>query len=149
MTTISEMYDRVKSINVKNELPFLVQKTSYDIEALNKNQLYHGLRSDGYEIHPPYANKYYSRKKRAMNQKAGAGIPDLFLTGSFYKGFQVSVTKDTFEVDSVNDKSSSLKSKYSDKIFGLTNDSKREYALGAFFTALKEYIETGTGLKFR
>lgn len=149
MGTIKNLFDKVSNLDLRGQVPEIVKQTSYEIEALNKEQLYNGEDSEGYELAPPYSNKYYSRKKRSMNSKPGAGIPDLFLTGSFYKGFGVLVDNDSFEVDSVDSKSEKLKSKYGKKIFGLQQKNKTVYSLGVFFNGVKDYIEQTTGLKFK
>jgi len=149
MGTIKNLLDKVSSLDLRGQVPEIVKQTSFEIEALNKEQLYRGEDSQGYELSPLYRNKYYSRKKRSMNPKAGAGVPDLFLTGAFYKGFGVLVDPDTFEVDSVDSKSEKLKTKYGQKIFGLQPKSKGIYSSGVFFNGIKEYIQNITGLNFK
>lgn len=146
--TIAEMHRRVKSIQLRQEVPKIVENTSYEIEALNKLQLNQGLSSDGDKIKIRYRSNSYAKKKNQLNPAPGFGVPDLFLTGSFYKGIGVVVRGYSYEIDSKDEKSSRLEKKYGKQIFGLTPEHKSEYAKGVLFNGIKSYIEIKTGLKF-
>lgn len=150
MGTIKSVLDKFSKVNLSIQVPNLIEKTAFEIEALNKEQLYRGEDSEGYQLHPTYKNKYYARKKRQMNPKPGHGIPDLFYTGSFYKYFGVIVDKSqgTFRIDSTDSKTESLKKKYGEKIFGLQPKSKAIYK-EFLQKELKEYIESVTGIKLK
>lgn len=140
MTTIKGMLDKVKSLDLRSEVPVILQRTSYEIESLNKEQLYnYGVDSTGTKL-KEYSSEYYAREKNYDNPRPGKGIPDLFVTGAFYKGFGVVVSSKKFIIDSTDSKSASLEARYGSKIFGLTADNKKVYALGVFYAELKKYV---------
>lgn len=157
MTTIRGMLEKVRELNrqLPTEIPRIVQQTSYEIETLNKQQLYnYGVRSSATGVNSkvdklsPYKSKYYAKEKNIMNPRPGYGVPDLFLTGKFYQGFTVVVKQNSFEVDSVDSKSESIKKRYGDDIFGLTGYNTKVYALGVFYTQFKKFVTLKTGLEF-
>ena len=149
MTTIRGMLNKLEKLDVAGESIRIIQRTSYEAEALNKEQLYnYGVRRDGTKIKPEYKSAYYDREKNYMNRRPGYGTPDLFLTGSFFKGFTVSIDNYSLKIDSLDSKSEGLKARYSADIFGLTLDNRRVYAIGIFYTELKKYITLNTGLPF-
>src|SRR5690606_11492620 len=115
----------------------------------NQEQLYlSGIDADG-ETLDHYRNTEYADLKATMNPNPGKGTPDLNLTGSFYRGFEVAVTKDEFTIGSTDPKTDWLEERYGEKIFGFTPDSRKRYALGVFHDAVKLYITQVTGLKFK
>lgn len=148
MTTIAAMLERVKSLELRDSVPTIIQEQAKTVIAYNQRQLYdHGQRADGEQLQD-YRSEFYAIEKNRRNAKPGFGVPDLYDTGSFYRSMQLDVDKKTFELDSTDPKSSDLKKKYGDAIFGLTPISAGQYARGEFFASLKEYIERKTGLKF-
>jgi hypothetical protein len=145
------MLEKVKDLNrdLPTAIPAIILQTSYEIELLNKQQLYnYGVDSTGKKL-KKYINDTYAKEKNYMNRRPGFGQPDLFFTGKFYKGFTVNVNKTHFKVDSVDFKSEKLKDQYGDKIFGLTKSNIKVYALGVFYTELQKFITIKTGLIFR
>lgn len=146
MSTIQALLDAVRQINLREEVPKIIEQTSYEITALNQQQLYSGLDSKGNKI-GKYKSNSYATKKSAKNSKPGFGVPDLFVTGTFYKGMGVVVKGDTFENNSVDIKTSKLIEEYGEGIFGLTDESKAEYAQNTLFEGIKKYITSKTGLK--
>lgn len=146
MSTIQALLDAVRQINLRDEVPKIIEESKEKIEAFNQMQLYSGLDSKGNKIRS-YRNKSYAYKKSTINPKPGLGTPDLKLTGKFYRGMKVIVTSSTFEVDSVDGKTSDLIEKYGEGIFGLTEESKTEYAQNTLFEGIKNYITSKTGLK--
>lgn len=147
MGTIKALYDRVNQVDLRNEVPRIITDTSFEIEALNKEQLYSGLSVDGLKIEP-YKDNRYAEMKHTLNPLPGYGVMDFFVTGTFYKGFFVTVKMDAFIVDSRDSKTSRLENK-GFEIFGLSKESKQKYAFGVFHEYLRRYIEGLTGLKFR
>lgn len=150
MTTIKGMLDKVKSVDLRSEVPVIVQRTSAYLILLNQEQLFvNGIDANGDPITPEYKSKYYAAKKHAKNPQPGFGRPDLKDTGDFYKDFYVTVDKTAFEVDSKDNKSSSLIEKYGEKIFGLSRENKSKYSLGPLAKGIQRYITLKTGLVFR
>lgn len=149
MGTVRDLLKRVESLKLREQVPKMVEQTSYEIVVLNNLQLYSGIDSTGKKITRKYKSKSYAQKKNQLNAKPGYGVPDLFLTGSFYKGMGVVVKRDKYIIDSVDSKSERLETQYGNQIFGLTYYNKSVYAKGVLFAVFKSYIESKTGLKFR
>lgn len=142
------MLKRVKSVNLRRELPNIIQRKSFEITSLNQQQLYnYGVDSDGKRL-TPYKNKYYAREKNYDNPRPGFGIPDLFKTGAFYKGFTVSVSRNYYTSMSIDKKSLQLEKKYGKQIFGLTKDNQRVYLDETLWPEIHRYITSKTGLQF-
>lgn len=144
--TIFEMLQNVRSINLTEEVPKIIEQTSYEITVLNQEQMYSGFDSNGNKI-GAYRSKPYSEKKQIKNPKPGFGVPDLFVNGSFYKGMGVIVRKDTFEGNSVDVKTEKLIKDYGEDIFGLYDENKGKYANETLFGRVKDYITAKTGLR--
>lgn len=149
MGTIKKIQTQVRRLDLRSQMPVLIEQTANEIEELNKAQLYQrGEDSTGTKL-DPYRSTIYGEFKHRMNPSPGLGTPDLFLTGAFYRGFFVRVTPTTFGVDSRDSKSSDLKRKYGETIFGLTRASKRDYIQIALWQAVKNYVTSTSGLRFR
>lgn len=128
MTTIHAMLKRVKSVDLIELASDIVENKPQVIIDMNKDNLVHGIKKDGTQIGKYKDQGYYSRKKFAMNSKAGFGNVDLinkmaFVGGMFLKMFSSGV----FDIRSRDSKSDELMTKYGDDIFGLTSDNKKKY----------------------
>ena len=95
------------------------------IADLNTSQLEKGLTSENEEIEPYYSPSYGAMKK-AMGKRSPGMVPDLKLTGDFYSGFNAKLEKDWIEIHSTDYKETKLRKKYSDDIFGLTEENLGE-----------------------
>lgn len=148
MATIKGMLDKVKSLDLRSEVPVIIDRTKAELILLNQTQLFQfGMKADGTYL-SEYKNKYYAAKKHARNPQPGLGRPDFKDTGEWYKDFFVKADKNVFEVDSKNSKSADLIKRDGDKIFGLTKENKTVYSLGPLYDGIKRYITTKTGLNF-
>lgn len=148
MTTIKGMLDKVKSLDLRSEIPVIIQRTQSELILLNQTQLYQfGMKADGTYL-KEYSNKYYAKKKNARNPQPGLGRPDFKDTGEFYKDFFVKADKSVFEVDSKDSKSADLIARDGENIFGLTDQNKTVYSLGVLYDGIKRYVTTKTGLSF-
>lgn len=142
------MLDKVKSLDLRSEVPVIIERTQADLILLNQTQLFQfGMKADGSFL-GEYKNKSYAAKKNARNPQPGLGRPDFKLTGEFYKDFYVKVSKTVFEVDSKDSKSASLIERDGENIFGLTKENKTVYSLGPLYDGIKRYITFKTGLNF-
>ena len=147
MATINEMFERFNRLNLRDQIPILIEGTADDIIARNQSQLYtQSIDKDGDAL-GGYRSAQYEELKAQLNPILG-GLVDLNLTGAFYRGFEILIEEDEFQVFSTDEKTEDLVNKYGAAIFGLTEENLAGYAFGAFFDALKNYIENGTGLKF-
>lgn len=113
------------------DIQFLIEnsliETAQNYVGLQKDQMLHGLAADGTKI-GKYRNPQYAAMKAQMNPLAGEGNVDLKNKGDFYSGIFTDVRADSIVVDSADQKSTALQSKYGERIFGLDDDSKSEYA---------------------
>jgi len=104
-----------------------IDETGNVIALLNKEQLMDGNEKTGYQISPSYRTHKYARAKQSMNTRPPYGIPDLRLTGEFYRGFEVKTFVDRFEISSTDEKTNDLIDKYGEDIFGLNEENKVKY----------------------
>ena len=148
--TIKAMLEKVRTVNLRAEVPQIILVTSSEILELNKQQLFQeGVKSDGIRL-LEYAGFRYSEYKYSLNPGPGFGNPDLYLEGDFYRGFQVAnITPRSFDIGSTDSKADSLEEKYGENLFGFTRKSRTEYALGVFYNRVKAYITGKTGLRFK
>jgi hypothetical protein len=138
--TIAEAYRRFGRLNLREQVPVIIELTSDEIILLNQAQMYKSsLDSLGNNLGGYYFELYENIKKE-LNPALG-GLVDLYLTGDFYSGFFVSIEEDNFIIGSTDSKSDDLESKYGKAIFGLSDESKAIYIKGLFFNTLKNYIE--------
>ncbi len=142
MTTIAGMLRNVQSLDLRVQMPVLVQQTSFEIVRLNQSQLFSGIDSTGQKISKKYNNVAYAVKKEQQNPLPGFLTPDLNLTGAFYSGFGVVVENNDYKIDSSDEKGQKLIVAYGEDIFGLTDKNKSEYSTGVLFSAIKDYIRS-------
>lgn len=133
---------------MRGEIPKIIDQTKDDLIRLNQSQLYlQGIDRTGAQL-MPYRNENYAFFKSRMNPNLGGGT-DLFLTGAFYRGWQIVADGQVIRFSSTDEKSPMLTEKYGADIFGLTDESKGEYVRGEFFRAIRNYIERTTGVKMK
>jgi hypothetical protein len=83
-----------------------------------------GLKPDG-SIIGLYAGEDYAREKFSKNSSAGFGNVDLTLTGSLWKGIQISGFKNEYEVFSKDSKYDEIVDKYGEYNFNISEDEKK------------------------
>lgn len=147
--TIKGLSEKFKTVDLRTEVPVIIERTKADLILINQLQLFTKGQDSLGNTNAPYRSSSYAKKKESINPQPGYGVPDLKLTGEFYRDFTLSVKSKTFEVDSVNEKSAGLKAKYGDQIFGLNKESKAEYSTGVLFDGVRKYITSKTGLRFK
>lgn len=125
MSTINQLRSRLTALNVKEVGYQSVEETKEVIAEIQREQMFQGLNAEGKKI-GRYRNNKYARAKNEMNPLPGLGIPDLKLTGAFYRGFETKVTPETFSTSSTDEKNDELTAKYDP--FGLNKESKVDYA---------------------
>ena len=138
--TIAEAYRRFQRVDLRGQVPAIIQMTEVEIIALNHSQLYkQGIDSTGLAM-IPYGEGWYRDMKITMNPELG-GITDLFLSGDFYSGFFVRTEAGEIIIGSSDSKSTDLEKRYGVSIFGLTYESMEDYTKNDFFVELRNYIE--------
>lgn len=127
MTTISEMYKRFKGLNLRTEVPIIIEQNSELAIELNQKQLYERSVDKNGNALRLYRSAAYADQKNKMNSQPGFWRPDLYLTGDFYRGFFVKVSKNIFAISSRDSKTKKLVDMYGSDIFGLDNISKEKF----------------------
>lgn len=103
-----------------------VVKNSPELLDLNTDeQLYKGLDSSGSPIQPGYTGLTKSIKKAKGQPANRVTLKD---TGDFYDGFYLKTAKFPYIVDSKDEKTEALESKYGSDIFGLSPENKEVFA---------------------
>jgi hypothetical protein len=148
MTTIRKMLTGVQSIKLAEQLPIIIKDTSPEIVRLNRFQLYNQSVDKQGDPLRLYGSLSYALEKNKMNPAPGFGRPDLFLTGSFQRAIYVEVSGQVIKVWSRDSKADSLTKKYGE-IFGMTKESKSDYAQKTVLPAIKAHIKAKSGLVFR
>lgn len=149
MATIFEVYQNAKRTaeNARGVVVGIIEDHADIIADYNRAQLESGLDRNGDVINPFYGSIYYAMMKNNMNSKPGLGVPDLKLTGAFYRGIFLSMKGYAFSLSSSNSKTESLVDKYGEYIFGLNDNSLASYSQNEFFEAFKEFIESTLKIK--
>lgn len=123
-----QLRDKFAAISLEDEIEGAIIQTSYEIDALVAKQLQAGVDGTGRKIAPEYASKYYAAKKNKANSAPGLGVPDLFVTGAYYKGIGVTIGDGTYNTESnVPYADAPSITQYGDKLLSMTEDSKMEY----------------------
>lgn len=129
MATIHEMNRRMKQVDLSKIAVSIIADSKQELIDKNKEQ----LLDEGFDRKSKklkrYASNSYAARKNKLNPFPGFGNPDLYRTGAFHRGFQLKLlTKNSFEIFSTDSKSKDLEKKYGTDIFGLTDQSKKEYS---------------------
>lgn len=83
-----------------------------------------GKRPDG-SIIGLYQSEDYAEEKYSKNSLAGFGNVDLTLTGSLWRGIQISGFNDEYEIFSTDSKYDEIKDKYGEYNFNITEEEKQ------------------------
>lgn len=149
MGTIKDLKRGLAKIDLPRIIVSSIESTADEYIALNHTRLKKGLDKDGDEITPGYKILEYAIRKHDQNAAPGFGVPDLFLTGAFYRAFTIKVGFTSIFVTSMDEKAPKLSQKYGPAIFGLTPYDRTYYAKGVFYETLQKSITGATGLIFR
>lgn len=148
MVDIDDMYESVKRLDLRRQIPIIIENTADQILMLNAAQMYQqNVDGDGAKITPEYRSDSYEEMKIRMNPNLGPGEVDLFLTGAFYNSRELVVTQEDYFIEAYDNKASDLLEKYGERILELTEESKTEYAESVLEQSIKLYIETTSLLK--
>lgn len=143
--TLHELQRRLDRFDIRREVRKTIDQTADSVADFNRKQLFAGIRASGTDITPAYAPLTVLIKDQKGQPTDRVTLKD---AGQFYENIFVDVNSDTFEIDSNDPKSDSLKKKYGNRIFGLTPESRGEYVVYHFFPELKRRITGKLGLKF-
>lgn len=146
MSTITALIAKLQTLDLRNQVPVIIEQTKQDLITLNQNQLYYlGKDSTGAELKPySFLTEHYKREKRQPFDRT-----TLKDTGEFYSKFTIEATDSLIVFNSTDPKTPKLEAKYGNQIFGLTKENKTVYSKGVFYDLIKRYISQKTGLQFR
>lgn len=128
MRTVEDQLKAARSL----DLQFLIESTMIDqtpeYTKLQRDQMLHGLNSEGKAI-GEYASEKYADMKYEMNDLAGFGNVDLRLKQDFYNDIIVDVRSDSFIVTSLDSKTTILEKKYGKNVplFGLASERNQKF----------------------
>lgn len=134
-------------MDISEVIQTAVSNTLDDLNEENKKQLFEGYDKTGEKITRKYRNNKYARVKNEMNPLPGLGVPDLKLTGAYYRGRKATLSGDVITVTSSDEKAEELEAKYPD-INGLGGQFKKEYQVNSLSPEINKGITAVTGLKF-
>lgn len=128
MDKLRQLRDQLAAVTIdeqeQNILRIIQENKSYLLD-LNTGQLMHGLDSNDVLLSPVYRSKLYAEFKLTLNP---LGVVDLHLTGAFHEGFFIDASKFPVLFDSTDEKTSELRAKYGEAIFGLDQVNKDDLA---------------------
>ncbi len=143
--TIKGLYDKIKKVDTELVIQDSMEEVSPLITDRQKGQMLEGVNSKGARI-GRYRSGAYAQMKAAMNPIPGFGVPDLLLTGQFYKSIFTEVRGDKVLTDATDEKTQSLVNKYGEEIFGLNKATKSELIKGDLRPVFMKNIRKATGL---
>lgn len=138
--------DNLLRVNVWETLKPILQRYLPETLDANLRQLRRGELKDGDPLEPYKSAIYLDFKESLASYNAPSGIPDLFVTGDFHNAFFGKVDDEGITIDSSDEKTGELESRYSSDIFGIQPNEweqiKRDYILPELIESLKKQILT-------
>jgi hypothetical protein len=107
-----------------NDVGDIMAENKEQVIALNTDQLYEMGADNNNSPLPAYKDPIYAKMKEQMRGKA---ITDLYLTGAFQAGFNLTVSNGVYSLNSTDEKADMLRERYAKRgynIFGLTMENK-------------------------
>ena len=132
MEKLSNIEDLI--IDVLNDLEF-------EIEQYQRDQLSDGLLSDGNLITPKYSRNTKRIKAQDPRYNAPFGTPNLLDSGDFYDSILADVSKKFIDITATDSKLSKLTNKYSDKILGWNEETKKDFCSEILGPAIVERLK--------
>jgi hypothetical protein len=142
---VLKLIQKLQAISVNDVATESLEAATDQLRDRQKDQLLSGLNSKGQKI-GRYQSKKYASFKNQMNPAPGFGVPDLRLTGGFYKGIYSDVRGETVLIDSTDEKTTALVKKYGESVFGLNKPTKREFIKQDLRPIFMRIIRAKTGL---
>lgn len=151
MADAGEILDVLKSMDLQAIAAESLEANAETIADLNAEQLARGLRADGSQILPEYAQLTIDIKKTKSGLSGVTDHVTLYDTGDHYQQLYADVKGVEIEYGSRDEKSARLEKKYATKrapLYGLTIDSRDILMSGPVKKYWETKIEKLTGLKF-
>lgn len=158
MASLNELRNNFKRLQGKEiDLAALAFEENEElIEDLNTDQLYDGKDAKGRDLSPTYledpyfktpeaAQRYSDWKDRITpNPDRKKGVPNLFINGRFHDSISVEVSKKSIKFSSSDSSAFKIESKFTNDIYGTTDESKKELfkvVKPAFLKKIKEFVK--------
>lgn len=138
LTTLINKFEQLQK-GIKHEVAAAFGEVSQQWVYLNLGQMYKGVNSLGQPI-GMYKSGIYAEVKHRMNPTPGEGIPDLFVTGAFYRGEYVRIEGNKILSGSDDSKNDKLEKRYGKVIHGLNAESKNEFISTELIPAVRRRI---------
>lgn len=126
LKTIHAVAQAFQRLNFDQVVRDSFEETKGSIVDFDRKNLRQGFKVDGTRI-GFYASVPYAAKKFNQSSEAGFGYIDLYLSGSWSGGINVTVNSKSFTTFSVDSKALKLEADYSPLIYGLPNKYKPNY----------------------
>lgn len=141
--TVSNLIKKFRSLNIEQVAQDSMESALPQLVDRQKDQMLSGLNKKG-KIIGKYKSAAYANLKHSMNPIPGLGVPDLLLSGDFYRKIYGDVRGNTLILDSTDEKAGFLAKRFGEEIFGLNKDSKKEFIKEdlkpAFMTEIKKVV---------
>ena len=147
MSDIGTIIEKLKAIDTDVVIEDAMKNSEEELTSVNKKQLYQGFNREQGRL-KEYHFAVYAEVKHRMNPIPGEGNPDLYATGSFYKGLYAKVNGNEVQIDSTDPKNDELQQKYGEDIMGLGGIFKEEFIDQTLRPNFNKLIEEKTGLTF-
>lgn len=148
MTTAADLLENLQKVNINEIVKSSLINTTPALLRAQKKQMMAGKTAKGETIKPELRSQEYAKQKKAKYQESPFGIPNLRDTGEFQQNIYLEVDSDSYTLDSTDEKSSKLKAKYGEEIFGLSENSMENYVEKDLKPEFNRQITEITGLKF-
>lgn len=140
--TIAECSNRFYNAleTLGDEINRILDELCPQIEQWQRDRLYHGFYTNGEPIVPTYTDFTISIKASKGQETDRVTLLD---TGAFYAGIFANVEGDEILIDSTDSKSTKLKRKYGEDIFGLLPEEvaeSNEITADAMVKYVKNYV---------
>jgi hypothetical protein len=154
MATVVDLIGGFERLNLADETKKIFTGNTQHITTLIQGQMFEGKTGKGEVIRNQktgggYRSEAYAAMKHAQNPLPGNGVPDLYLTGSFYKKMVSTVKGDLIETQSADPKESDLLDKYGKDVFLVGEDSRANFNHSVFLPDFADAILKETGLKLQ
>ncbi len=145
MNTWKDVADRIKTLDLEFEAVESFNDVGKEYARMNNEQNFQGINQKGQAIVPAYTATTVAIKKRKGQPSDRVTLKD---TGDFYQR-RIAIADNTkIYIESDVPYADHLAEKYGDEIHGLTNDNRKDFTFGPYWSVLTKRIENITGLKF-
>ncbi len=143
MATIKKVYDRVLAFDSDLAIDQIFRESEDDFVRLNQEQMFAGVKRDGNEIEPPYANLTVAIKQQKGQPTDRVTLKD---TGAFYQGLYANLAGNRIDEGSSDPKAEKLSEKYGEEIYGLGGQYKQEFVNDSLKPKFSEKVFQAIGI---